>query len=184
MHAHVHTSCKRACTWQNMHAHVDNPEQYFFKNSSDGPNKFVNLDLSPTDMEKACCKLRANAAPGPDGVLAMQKVSVPASLYTVKEFLGQCPSPLCCYPCTWGRESSSFRELLASTLISVCWDSSAPGSCSSHGCHGHHNRRPTWIQITQLLAHWDSIIFCLEHPDMRKVLFVDHFWEKWCTFCG
>ena len=37
----------------------------------DDPNMLDNLVFSPADMEKACSELRANAAPGPDGVPAM-----------------------------------------------------------------------------------------------------------------
>ena len=92
---------------------VDDPEQFFTENSPDEPKKFDDLEFTPTDIEKACSELRANAAPGPDGVPAML---LKASLCTLEEVLGQWhhpprTPPCSSNPCTQGREPSSTQKL-------------------------------------------------------------------------
>ena len=159
---------------------VDDPAE-FYKIPEDEQNFLANFMFNHEDIEKACAKLKANSAPGPD--------SVPASL--LKDCRKELGLPLATFWRASLDQGSIPEELL---LVQVCPQHKGgsrsepaqyrPVALTSHlmktwkrvvrrhlvdqldqmgllpdGQHGSRAQRST---LTQLLAYWHSVLDDLE----------------------
>ena len=171
---------------------VDDPELFFTPSSGDDPNMFDNLVFSPADMEKACSELRANAAPGPDGVPAMLlkscKKVLSQPLYTLwRRSLdsGTIPPELLLVLVTPVHKGGSravpknYRPVaLTSHLIKVFERVLRQGLVTHMEAMNiipddQHGSRAMRSTLTQLLEHWDSILDGLEEGDGVDVVYLD-----------
>ena len=171
---------------------VDDPEQFFTGNSPDEPKKFDDLEFTPTDIEKACSELRANAAPGPDGVPAMllkackKVLSQPLyALWRKSLDSGTIPPELLLVLVTPVHKGGSraapknYRPVaLTSHLIKVFERVLRQGLVAHMDAMGiipddQHGSRSFRSTLTQLLAHWDSILDGLEEGDGVDVVYLD-----------
>ena len=171
---------------------VPDPEHFFSSKVPDDPDVLDNIVFSPKDIEEACSELRANAAAGPDGVPAIllkscrKQLSRPLYvLWKASLDSGTIPPELLLVLVTPVHKGGSraipknYRPVaLTSHLIKV-FERVMRRCLVSHMDrlniipNDQHGSRAMRSTLTQLLAHWDTILDGLEDGGGVDVVYLD-----------
>ena len=166
----------------------------FFRvdNSSPTGPILTDIDFDKSDVELACSELSTTSSPGPDGVPAAllkvcrKELSLPLYiLWRASLTQGTIPSDLLLVlisPVHKGgsrADPSQYRPVALTSHITKVFERVLRKVLVSHleahgflpsGQHGFRQSRST---LTQLLAHWDSVLDCLENGDSVDVVYTD-----------
>jgi hypothetical protein len=170
---------------------VDDPVN-FYKIPEGETSYLANFLFNHEDIEKACAELKANSAPGPDSVPASllkecrKELSHPLSIFWRASLdQGSIPEELLlvqvCPQHKGGSraEPAQYRPVALTSHLMKTWERVVRRHLVDHldqigllpdGQHGSRAQRST---LTQLLAHWDSVLDDLEASPGCDTIYLD-----------
>ena len=171
---------------------VTDPAEFFSSKSPDDPEAMENIVFGPKDIEEACSELRANAAAGPDGVPAILLKSCRKQLARPLYLLwrgsmdsGTIPPELLLVLVTPVHKGGSraipknYRPVALTSHIIKVFERVLRRNLVTHMeklniiPNDQHGSRAMRSTLTQLLAHWDTILDGLEECGGVDVIYLD-----------
>ena len=164
----------------------------FFKGEESDVNKLFNIEFNHVDIELACDELHGNSAPGPDGVPALllkecrKELSHPLAVFWRASLdQGVIPDELLlvqiCPLHKGGSRSdpANFRPVALTSHLIKTFERVVRKVLVRHLEHcgafpdGQHGSRAQRSTVTQLLAHWDSVLADLEQQAGSDIVYLD-----------
>ena len=168
---------------------VKDPRTFF---QTEGTGLLDNIAFSKKDIELACAELKANSAPGPDGVPASllrecrKELSLPLAIFWRASMdSGEIPEELLlvqiCPQHKGGSRTdpAQFRPVALTSHQIKVFERVVRRAVATHldtlgvlpdNQHGSRSGRST---LTQLLAHWDSVLDDLEAGEGCDTIYLD-----------